>query len=105
MVRGIISALVIMVLASTTFAASAEGDSHPGRLTKSRGKTYYNYNIRTEIERDDDGTSRTVFRWDYVEIDGEITEEKIKAALRDQRVEQLTTQDLDRIAVDAGVEK
>ena len=91
-----ITVLVWIAGAVAAYGLSAEGNDHPGRLTKSRGKTYYNYNIRSEIERDDEGKSRLVFRWDYVVIEGAVTKEKILAALLAAR-EELTAESLNQV--------
>jgi len=95
--RIFVAALLLSVMGATAaYGLSAEGNEHPGRLTKSRGKTYYNYNIRSEIERDDEGKSRLVFKWDYVVIEGAVTREKILAALKAER-EGLTTEALNQV--------
>jgi len=57
----------------------ADSDTHPGRLTKSRGVTYYNHNIAAVVEAGESG-ARDCFKYDYVIIEGKVTEEKIKAS-------------------------
>jgi len=86
--------IITLFCSASAYGLTAESDTNPGRLTKSKGVTYYNYNVEQIVENTDFGT-RTFYRYDYVVIKGTITEQKIKDAL-DASVP-LTTGDLDRI--------
>jgi len=45
----------------------ANSDNNPGTFTESRGKLYYNYDIKESIKIEDDGSERTVF--DYIQAE------------------------------------
>lgn len=59
----------------------AQSDTIPEPFVKSNGKTQVNYNIQPGSIADERGT-RTVYNYDYVEIDGEVTKLKIIDALQ-----------------------
>lgn len=52
-------------------------DTKPNTQLKSRGKTQVLYNIKEAVVTDMDGKTRTAWEYDYVEIDGELTRDKI----------------------------
>ena len=46
----------------------ANSDDHPGTYTSSRGKLFYNFNIVESVKAEEDGSTRTVFDYDSVEV-------------------------------------
>lgn len=88
----------ILFYSASVFGLTAESDTHPGRLTKSRGVAYYNYNIQQAVEQTDKG-ERTFYKYDYVIIEGKITRNKIMQALElaEEEKTKLTASDLDDI--------
>ena len=46
---------------------NANSDTNPGTFTESRGKLFYNYDIKESIKIEDDGSERTVF--DYIQAE------------------------------------
>ncbi len=58
----------------------AQSDTIPESFVKSNGKTQVNYNIQSIVKIDEKGT-RTIYIYDYVEIDGEVTKNKFIDAL------------------------
>ena len=78
----------------------AQSDTKPNRLTKSRGKTQVAYNIKPIVVEDVDGEPRTVWEYDYVEIEGQVTRGKILAAIQAQKLEEE-----DEIETDAEIEE
>lgn len=62
-------------------------DTIPERIIRGRDKSHYNYNIE-EIEVEDlDGTTRTAYKYDVVEIEGKLTRAKVIKALEDSKLE------------------
>lgn len=59
----------------------AQSDTIPESFVKSNGKTQVNYNILPVSKTDEKGT-RTVFEYDYVEINGVVTNLKVLEALQ-----------------------
>lgn len=57
-----------------------ESDTHPPDFVKSNGRTQCNYNI-VSVQKTDERGTRTVYEYDYVEIDGNVTKLKIIKAL------------------------
>ena len=58
-----------------------QSDHIPEPLVKSRGKTQVNYNVEKITVEDVDGESRTAYEYDMVEIEGEVTRDKIISAI------------------------
>ena len=67
----------------------AQSDTEPERFIKSRGKTQFNYNIHQVTIEDPDGSTRTAYEYDYIEIEGKITKAKILAALQATELEEI----------------
>ena len=67
----------------------AASDQEPERFIKSRGKTQFSYNIHQVTIEDPDGTSRTAYEYDYVEIEGKVTKAKILATLQATELEEI----------------
>jgi hypothetical protein len=65
----------------------AQSDTKPERFIKSRGKTQFAYNIHQVTIEDPESKIRTVFEYDYVEIENKITKAKIIKALEDAELE------------------
>lgn len=59
----------------------ANADTIPEPLIKSRGKTQINHNVEEITVEDPDGKQRTAYEYDMVEIDGEVTRDKIISAI------------------------
>ena len=78
----------------------AQSDTKPNRLIKSRGKTQVTYNIKPIVIEDMDGEPRTVWEYDYVEIEGRVTRGKILAAIQAQKLEEE-----DEVETDAEIEE
>ena len=55
----------------------AQSDSIPERFVKSRGRVQFNYNIHEITVEDMDGTTRTAYEYDYVELEGDVTRSKL----------------------------
>ena len=59
-----------------------QSDHIPEPFVKSRGKTQVNYNIReVEITDEMDSKTRTAYEYDMVEIEGDVTRDKIVSAI------------------------
>ena len=58
-----------------------QSDHIPEPFVKSRGKTQINYNIEKITVEDIDGEMRTAYEYDMVEIEGEVTRDKIISAV------------------------
>lgn len=56
-------------------------DTYPEITINSNNKTQIRYNILEITKEDINGESRTSFNFDYIEIEGELTKEKIAASL------------------------
>lgn len=65
----------------------AQSDQEPGRFVKSSGKTQFNYNIHQITIEYIEGTPRTAYEYNYIEIEGEVTKAKIVAAMSDTELE------------------
>lgn len=59
----------------------AVSSGYPKQFVRSKNKLFYNYNIVEAIEEDEEGT-RTVFKYDYVEVAGEDRSSLIEALIR-----------------------
>jgi hypothetical protein len=59
----------------------SNGNNYPKLLNKSAGKTQVAYDIVEVTRTEMDGTTRTVFDWSYVAIEGELTRSKIINAI------------------------
>ena len=59
----------------------SQSSTEPERLVKSGGKTQFAYNIHKVIIKDPDNIPKTMFNYDYVEIEGVVTKAKILVAL------------------------
>ena len=46
----------------------ANSNNNPGEFTKSRGKIFFNFNIVESEKTDEQGNTRTVFDYDYIEV-------------------------------------
>ena len=58
-----------------------QSDHIPEPFVKSRGKTQVNYNIEKITVEDMNGQTRTAYEYDMVEIEGEVTRDKIISAI------------------------
>jgi len=67
----------------------AQSDTIPERFIKSKGKTQFNYNIHQVTIEDLEGSPRTAYEYDYVEIEGKVTKAKILAALQATELEEI----------------
>jgi len=63
-----------------------QSDTNPGKFVISNGKTQVNYNIVSEVITDEHGT-RTVWKYDVVEIEGKVTKAKVIEAMQRLDVE------------------
>jgi len=59
----------------------SNSDHYPEITIQSNGKTQVRYNIEETTRTEMDGKTRTVYNYDYVEIEGEVTKEKIIEAI------------------------
>lgn len=57
-----------------------QSDNNPTNFVKSNGKTQVNYNITSAQITDERGT-RTLYNYDYVEIEGIVTRQKVIDAI------------------------
>jgi hypothetical protein len=78
----------------------ATSDEEPEYLVKGQDKAMYNFNIAQVEVEEQDGTLRTVFEYDYVEIKGKITKGKIIQALTDRKLDASVPCELEELAVD-----
>lgn len=78
----------------------ATSDEEPEYLVKGQDKAMYNFNIAQVVVEEPDGSSRTVFEYDYVEIKGKITKGKLTNALADRKLDISVPCDLEELAVD-----
>ena len=63
----------------------ANSNTEPKQFIKSRNITHFNFNIVETTKEDIDGESRISFDYDYVEIKGDVTRDKlISAVIRDK---------------------
>ena len=65
----------------------ASANEKPERLVKGHGKAQYNYNIHQVTVEEQNGSTRTAYEYEYVEIVGKITKAKIIQALEDSKLE------------------
>ncbi|MFH1527393.1 MAG: hypothetical protein ABIG69_12230 [Bacteroidota bacterium] len=63
-----------------------QSDTNPRKFVISNGKTQVNYNIVSEVITDEHGT-RTVWKYDVVEIEGKVTKAKVIEAMQRLDVE------------------
>jgi len=61
----------------------ANSDTYPERFIKSRGKTFFNFNI-VESQIEEEGSIRIVFNYEYVEVQGKDRTSLIRAILNDR---------------------
>ena len=60
-----------------------QSDSKPNSQLKSRGKTQVLYNIiQKDVTDAQTGITRTIWEYDYVEVEGEVTKSKVTAAIQ-----------------------
>jgi hypothetical protein len=59
----------------------SNSDQYPNLIVQSAGKTQIRYNITEAPKEEMDGSTKTSYDFDYVEIEGEVTKEKIIAAI------------------------
>lgn len=59
----------------------SSSDRYPDSVVLSNDRTQIRYNIMPSTVRDMDGSIRTTYQFDYVEITGEVTKEKIVEAI------------------------
>ena len=64
----------------------ASANEEPERLVLGDGKAQYNYNITQVTVEEPDGSTRTAYEYDCVEIVGKITKAKIIKALTDSKL-------------------
>ncbi len=74
----ILMAMSLILWSSIAYAIPAISDNEPAKYVKSRGKTQVNYNIQ--------GTEG-IWTYDYVEIEGTVTEAKVLEAMRAENLE------------------
>ena len=63
-----------------------QSDTNPGNFVNSNGRTQVNYNIISEEVTDEHGT-RTVWKYDVVEVEGKVTKAKVIEAMQRLDVE------------------
>lgn len=63
-----------------------QSDNKPDNLVISNGKTQVNYNVTSEEVTDEHGT-HTVWKYDIVEVEGEVTKAKVIEAMQKADVE------------------
>ena len=59
----------------------AQSTERPPAQIKSRGKTQINYNVKETTIEGVDGKPRTAYEYDMVEIEGEVTRNKVVSAI------------------------
>lgn len=65
----------------------ARSNTKPKDIIQCRGKAHINYNIKkASIVDSIDGKIRQVWEYDYVEVEGKATKEKMKEALRQEDI-------------------
>lgn len=69
---------------------NGQSDTEPEVIIQSAGKTQVRYNISSHIVTDEYGT-RTIWEYDYVEIEGIVTKQKIIEAMQKSDAESDTT--------------
>lgn len=67
----------------------AQSDHIPENFVRSNGKTQINYNITTR-EIIDGIRTRTIYEYDYIEIDGVVTKTKFHIKLDEEDEKKLT---------------
>ena len=74
---------IILLFATASYAEYQRGgaDTRPPDFIKCKEATIVNYNIQEKEIIDIEGKPRTVYEYDYVEIEGEVTKAKFKEAL------------------------
>ncbi len=55
----------------------SSSDRYPDVVVMSNERTQIRYNVTPVTRKDMDGTIRTTYEFDYIEIEGEVTKEKI----------------------------
>ena len=65
----------------------ASANEEPERLVVGDGKAQFNYNIKQVTVEEQDGSTRTAYEYEYVEIVGKLTKAKIIKALNDSKLE------------------
>ncbi len=75
-------------------------NSKPDSQLKSRGKTQVLYNIiQKDVTDAQTGVARTIWEYDYVEVEGEVTKAKVTAAMQKEQNDTTTSIQPDVIAV------
>ena len=59
----------------------SSSDHYPELTVQSAGKTQIRYNIVETTKEDMDGSTKTSYNFDFVEVEGEVTKEKIIEAM------------------------
>ena len=63
----------------------ANSNTRPEQFIKSRDLTHFNFNVVETTKEDMDGKSRISFDYDYIEIKGKVTRDKlISAVIKDK---------------------
>jgi len=58
-----------------------QSEHNPEKFVQSNGKTQVNYNIVSEVITDEHGT-RTIWKYDIVEVEGAVTKAKVMEAMQ-----------------------
>lgn len=75
-----------------------QSDSIPDRIVIGECKSHFNYNIEEVEIEDEEGNPKTVYKYDYVVIEGKLTKAKIQKALADTKldsVEEIVPEDIE----------
>lgn len=64
-----------------------QSDSIPDRIVIGKCKSHFNYNIEEVVIEDEEGNPKTIYKYDYVEIEGNLTKAKIEKALSDTKLD------------------
>ena len=84
----------------------ANSNTIPETFIKSKKNTHFNFNITETTKEDMDGESRISFDYDYVEIKGDVTRDKlISAVIRDKYSEDAELALLHNRINDKGLEE
>ena len=62
-------------------------DTLPERIITGKCKSHFNYNIEAVVIEDEEGNPKTVYKYDYVVIEGKLTKAKIIKALGDTKLD------------------
>jgi hypothetical protein len=61
----------------------ANSETMPVAFIKSKGKTFFNFNI-VESQKTDEAGTRTVFNYEYIEVENKNRDSLIRAIMRDK---------------------